>query len=428
MPELRVITSGLVHGSQTAARGELTGFLRALQAAIQLPEHTRVDFVTDAKYVWDLVDHIQDPAYLTMDVNTSNIDLIEQIIPLWSHPRFQVRKVKSHRSIDSAVDRADLYDILGNACVDKAVSAILQFTHKDILAMTHRIADFHKREKEKLGQVAKYLIDLNRTRMNFLEKIKLEPRPVVQVSASDPVGAMPCKLMGDEARNFLAVYTPNDHTQFATDEIPDMECFLACQQGARLSMAVVFWLQTLLWPPDVETTQAASDWGISWLELFFDFNISTAMTFPIRVEGLKKQSKYVEFHQQEAQILPQQKRSPAYQAFCLQKMISTIETISGLTFMPRFKSGKCTSLNHLNLQGKTSGVPRRPTLRHPKETMCAISEYFCKTNGKLVQSHAFIPWTGETSVDVPMVNELPTDERCKLYQKLMKRMSRARTA
>eukprot|EP00438_Fugacium_kawagutii_P008948 Skav219551 [mRNA] locus=scaffold4130:32163:33047:- [translate_table: standard] len=294
--------------------------------------------------------------------------------------------------------------------------------------MTERIAAFHKKEKERLGQVAKFLIELNCTRMNFLENIKQESKLVVPTATAAPTGAMPCKLMGEEAGYFLSNYTPNDHTQFATDEIPDMECFLACQQGAKLSMAVVFWLQTLMWPPDVETTPVTSDWGISWLELFFDFNISTAMTFPIRVEGLKKQSKYVELHQPEAQILPQQKRSPAYQAFCLQKMISTIETISGLVFMPRFKSGKCTSLNHLNLQGKTSGVPRRPTLRHPKETMCAISEYFSKTNGKLVQSHAFTPWTGDATVDVPMVNEIPADERCKLYQKLMKRISRARTA
>eukprot|EP00438_Fugacium_kawagutii_P005492 Skav227036 [mRNA] locus=scaffold72:165096:168941:+ [translate_table: standard] len=428
-PDFRVITSGLVGGSQTTARGELMAFLRALQAAVQLDSEIRVDFVTDAKYVWDLVLHILDPNNNVIEINTSNVDIIEQIIPLWQHPRFQLRKVKSHRSIETAKDSADLYDILGNAVVDKAVTAVLQFAHKDLIAMANRIAAFHHEEQTRLKSVAEFFLDLNRTRLKIIEQNKVQSSPGTIVQTRSLQAVMPSRIMGDDAASFLASYKPEGHTQFATDEIPDMECFLACQQGARLGMAVVFWLQSLLWPPDVQQkTDDASDWGISWLELFFDFHISTAMTFPIRVEGLKKQAKYIEFSSQEASLLPPQKRSPANQAFCLQKMISTIETISGLQFIPKFKSHKCSSLNHVNLQGKTTGIPRRPTLKHPDLTIHAVSEYFALCHGKLVQGHAFQCFTGQPSIDIPDVVDLPTDERCRLYQRLMKRASRSRAS
>eukprot|EP00438_Fugacium_kawagutii_P034630 Skav223586 [mRNA] locus=scaffold689:194848:199374:+ [translate_table: standard] len=428
-PDFRVITSGLVGGSQTTARGELMAFLRALQAAVQLDSEIRVDFVTDAKYVWDLVLHILDPNNNVIEINTSNVDIIEQIVPLWQHPRFQLRKVKSHRSIESAKDSADLYDILGNAVVDKAVTAVLQFAHKDLIAMANRIAAFHHEEQARLKSVAEFFLDLNRTRLKMIEQNKVQSSPGTIVQIRSLQAVMPSKIMGDDAVSFLASYKPEGHTQFATDEIPDMECFLACQQGAKLGMAVVFWLQSLLWPSDVQQkTDDASDWGISWLELFFDFHISTAMTFPIRVEGLKKQAKYVEFSSQEASLLPPQKRSPANQAFCLQKMISTIETISGLQFIPKFKSHKCSSLNHVNLQGKTTGIPRRPTLKHPDLTIQAVSEYFALCHGKLVQGHAFHCFTGQPSIDIPEVVDLPTDERCRLYQRLMKRASRLRAS
>eukprot|EP00438_Fugacium_kawagutii_P019922 Skav203126 [mRNA] locus=scaffold3040:49685:51112:+ [translate_table: standard] len=425
VPQFQVVTSGFVQGSQTAARGELTAFLRALQAASQLQSHIQIDFVTDAKYICDLIQNLLDPSTPMIDVETSNVDLIEQIQPLWQHPRFQLRKVKSHRTVDSAKDRADLYDILGNMFADKAVTSVLQFAHKDITYMSNRIAAFHDQEKIRLTEVATFLIDLNKSRLKKLDQEKCPPPLTREVRQHE---GMASKIMGPEALTFMIAYAPSDHVQFASDEIPDLEYFQACQQGAKLGMAVVFWLQTLKWPPDVPKSGDSTDWGISWIELFFDFHVSTAMTFPIRIEGLKKQAKYVPLDHPDVALLPSQKKSPAYQAFCLQKMISTIETISGLKFMPHFKSHKCSSLNRLGLQGKTAGVPRRPTLRYPEPTMLAVSNYFRYTDGKLVQSHAFDHFDGVPTVDIPDVTDLRTDERCRLYQRLMKRASRARTA
>lgn len=50
-PVMKVVGSGLVHGSQTAARGELVAYLNALLAAEKYGPNIRVSVVTDASYV-----------------------------------------------------------------------------------------------------------------------------------------------------------------------------------------------------------------------------------------------------------------------------------------------------------------------------------------------------------------------------------------
>eukprot|EP00438_Fugacium_kawagutii_P032592 Skav236458 [mRNA] locus=scaffold1758:491624:494703:+ [translate_table: standard] len=294
-PNFGVVTAGLVPGRQTSGRGELFAFLRALQASQHLAEDKQVCFVTDAQYVHDLVQYIEHPSDSAIDVNTSNCDIIEHIIPLWQASRFRVRKVKSHRSPNSATDIQDLYDILGNACADAAVSAILKKASGPIAAMSQRIASFHQNEKMMLHKVFQYLVDLNKARIRSLPTADVKPSPVV-LPPKQPAGTpvvLPSDVMGADALPVLQHFAPEDYEAMAHAEMPTEEVLQACQQGANMARAVVIWLQKLKWPKMDEAFKPhRSDWGISWIELFYDFHAFTGMFFPVRIQGLGKSSKY----------------------------------------------------------------------------------------------------------------------------------------
>lgn len=207
-PNFQVITSGIVPGSQTTARGELFAFLRALQAAQSLETDISVHFVTDALYVHDLVPKLQygDPTQAC--IGTSNFDIVEQIIPLWEPTSFNIRKVKSHRPVESATSLQDLYDILGNSCADAAVTAVLQRSCHQLREISNQIACFHDQEKERLHKVCSYIIQLNRAKIAALDALPPPERQSAMRQDEPPTSQciMPKNMMGQEAIHFLELF------------------------------------------------------------------------------------------------------------------------------------------------------------------------------------------------------------------------------
>eukprot|EP00438_Fugacium_kawagutii_P003390 Skav226332 [mRNA] locus=scaffold4486:83254:89140:+ [translate_table: standard] len=273
-PSFRVLTSGFVQGSQTAARGEMFAFLRALQAAETMPDNMTVHFVTDAKYVHDLQEKLNGNSHFMMGSDTSNADIIQQITMLWRPDRYCLRKVKSHQSLQDVSTMAQLYDVMGNMCVDKAVTCVLQHSVRPLTAMANEIYEFNKLEKEQLTKVCQYVIALNRQRLQLQEQCPdAHTQADNQSSLTDnPMDVMPRSLMREDACAFLSEFSPPAYRLFLDNVEWEQEHLQACQQGATLALAAIQWAMSLRWPVDIrDSYNDSSDWGVSWLELFVDF-------------------------------------------------------------------------------------------------------------------------------------------------------------
>ena len=87
-PLIRVVGCGLVYGHQSAARGELIAFLKALTAAQKYNDSVQISVVTDASYVCfvDFALCRQLPNF--PDHMVKNADIIQDIKEVW-HPRIK---------------------------------------------------------------------------------------------------------------------------------------------------------------------------------------------------------------------------------------------------------------------------------------------------------------------------------------------------
>lgn len=87
-PLIRVVGCGLVYGHQSAARGELIAFLKALTAAQKYNDSVQISVVTDASYVCfvDFALCRQLPKF--PDHRVKNADIIQDIKEVW-HPRIK---------------------------------------------------------------------------------------------------------------------------------------------------------------------------------------------------------------------------------------------------------------------------------------------------------------------------------------------------
>eukprot|EP00438_Fugacium_kawagutii_P015305 Skav221894 [mRNA] locus=scaffold1395:670724:672088:+ [translate_table: standard] len=435
-PSFHVLTAGIVPGSQTSARGEMFAMLRAVQACHNLPPMCHAYFVTDAKYVHDLIHMIEVQHPYVPPADVSNLDIVQQIIPLWRIGFFHIRKVKSHRTFESAEDYDDLYDIVGNHCADMAVTAVLGHATKQIRQLSNEIRAAHILEQKRLSLVCQYMVALNRSKLMQMNELPAESshnhasNSMTDMAPDpEPVGlVMPKHAMGLDALNFLKTFKPESYVSHCAETVPDHDRLQACQQGANMAMAVISWCKLLTWPPETTPKYSVpSDWGVSWLELFVDFCVCTHKMFDIRIDGLTKNSQYVEYMSPDALLLPKQKRSIAAQAFSLQKIISNLQSILEIDLMPRFNSKKCSSLNRLSTQGKTTGIPCRPGLGSPNVTMKIVHKYLQLSGNSLALGHP-IPvddvLANPKIVDCDTIEELPIAARHQKYLKIMKQISR----
>ena len=66
--------------------------------------------------------------------------------------------------------------------------------------------------------------------------------------------------MGEDALKFLHEFSPQMYVPLHFAEYDD-DIFSLCLQGSNIAKAVMLWLQSLTWPPDLDTADS-SDWGI----------------------------------------------------------------------------------------------------------------------------------------------------------------------
>ena len=422
-----VIGLGLVDGKQTAGRGEMQSFLHAVRVANTLPPHIPSVFTTDAQYVCNIVSQIEQGKYHLGLHRKANPDLVIVLAQLWDENRFTVKKIKSHRHFDETVSSEDFWQVLGNHCADQAATAALKNLPLPLQKQAEDISKFHLKEKKMLKQVFDFLLEINRSRIQLLQ---------VQVPDDTPsssnlhtsfqhqhINIQPQHAMCEDALKILLDFQPGYYTTF--DEDIDPSIFTAMQQGAHLSHALFHWMKLLKWPMETPATyHRPDDWGISWFELTISFIISSQLYFPVRTQGLGSDSLYADYHSPESLIQHPKKRAAYVQTFCLQKLISAIETVSEATLFPKFNKTKCRSLQRLGFSEKHTGIPCRPVFPHQELTMKYVWQYLQSIgHGGYLNKPLDVPITASILPQCDII-EIPPDQRYKNYQKLIKRTKR----
>lgn len=103
-------------------------------------------FVTDASYVCNIVRLICSGLWRVILHKLPNCDLVAELAEIWNQELFHVKKVKSHRSFESAVDFNDLWMIAGNYCADLAATSAFKIVPSDIRSAADSIAKHVKEE------------------------------------------------------------------------------------------------------------------------------------------------------------------------------------------------------------------------------------------------------------------------------------------
>ena len=230
--------------------------------------------------------------------------------------------------------------------------------------------------------------------------------------------------MGIDAYKILSEFNPGYNKHF-DPQIPDehFECVL---QGSNVAKAVTEWARCLRWPDNAdETYQNDSDWGISWFELLVSFCLATRCFFPIRIQGLGGDSVYTEYNSSDALLCHPSKRAAFNQAWCLQKTIQNIQSISDQVIFPTFKSEKflkCKSLARLGFNAKHSGIPCRPWLPNNSLTMQVVWKYLHTLSYKQGLDRPIVLPPGEPLVHFENIPSLTAKERYCRYLRRIKQL------
>ena len=197
-----------------------------------------------------------------------------------------MRKVKSHRNLDTAKDLCDLWTIAGTHCADMAATAVLQNIPQTLQQISKKIATFQDHEGRMLTTVFQYLCEFNKARVqacasrdkeraNHNRNLDQPKKPPERI-----VGVFDSEAMGGEAFVIMRDFNPPNYFSLQTEDVPD-DTFQMCLQGANLGKALFVWARQLQWPQDYKEKDK-NDWGMSWLELIFNFYITTGFNMPIR--------------------------------------------------------------------------------------------------------------------------------------------------
>ena len=415
-PCVHVLALGPVPGEQTAGRGELFALLSAVQSACQLPACQTARFVTDAQYVVTIINKLEHHGLVWVAHKTLHADLIVALYDIWDPLRFSISKIRSHQDPLKAHSFPHLWDILGNACVDRGATAALVNLPSSILKLHRDQKDWMVRERNWLLEVFRYVVTLNRARIQAIDACQSQ-NDSQPVEIPDPSCRMPKQLTGDEAFQLLTSFSPIDYQSFCQAWVlPSDDTLQLFMQGATIASALLQWMQLLRWPVNLQEDYLCDDdWGISWVELYISFLHTTGCFLPIKLSGSGYNAHQVDFLSDEGLLAPKSKRSLAIQATCFQRAIAALPMLTLDRWFPIFKHGRVTSLKHLGWDIQITGIPCRPILPQQSTTMQTVRRLIQGPDHRRNLSDNMI-----TSIDTPLLTirkipDLPMKERFKKY-------------
>ena len=234
----------------------------------------------------------------------------------------------------------------------------------------------------------------------------------------------PKDAMGQEAVEFAVHFAPNNFSPLGVFQIPD-GTFSACLQGQNLGRAFVLWAELICWPPDVQQADKM-DWGMSWLELLFSFYITTGYNIPIKIDGTGAKARYIDYHSDEATLLPKSKRTASLQILSFRNLLQNLLTITDTPFFPVFGESKCRSLQRLGHVCPVAGVPRRPTIPNQEQTIRTVRQYILALKGSAALHDIIYIKDLKPTLQFATIHETPSPQRWNEYAKLMRDRRKSR--
>ena len=338
--------------------------------------------------------------------------------------------MKSHRSFDTAKDLYDLWTIAGNHCADVAATSVLQSIPETLRRLSDEIAAFQTEEEKKLMKVLQYICDFNKTRVKAclnLEKERANHNRNLDQPKKPPeriLGVFDSEAMGNEAFVIMRDFNPQNYRFLQTDDVPD-DTFQMCLQSANLGKALFLWSRQLQWPEDYKEHDK-NDWGMSWLELIFNFYITTGYNLPIRTEGYGAKSVYISYQSPEALLLPKSKRAASLQILTFRNLLQNVQTIEKQDFFPQFKESKCKSLQRLGHCCPVAGVPRRPVIPRQEETLTAVRNYVISLKGSAALHEVIFLKDNIPNIHFTLIPEQTPQFRFNLYAQYMRKLRKQR--
>ena len=319
---LQCVLTGITSGFQSAARGELTAVVETCKLANGVATCEQVTIVTDAQYVINVVAIIRLGLVEVLIHKMANPDLVIQLRDLLNIKQYHFVKITSHRCFHDASSWLDLWDILGNHFADLAATAARERLPSDLKHMIQDARDFHNKEHKRLVTVMEYLIDLNKVRADCCAEHEKAQRQGQIPSSDNPLD----EVLGEELVEVLANYMPTQisHLDFPPLTADIAQCFL---QGSHIAYYLHSWLKLLVWPSQDVCHEPPASWGISFLELVYNFVLCTHQAFPIKISGGGSSAVYLPYFHDEALLQPLSKRTMAAQTFSMHQAVLALETL-----------------------------------------------------------------------------------------------------
>ena len=427
LPLFKTVAIGLTPGSQSAARAELYALLVAIKTALKIPGSPKIIFVTDASYVCRCIEKFVQVHAVPIDSRICNADLINQIVALWVSDRFSIKKVKSHQKFDHARNLEQLWDILGNTCVDMAATCSLKSMPSQIRTLSTNQYEWYVREKNWLLEVCRYVLVHNRKRIHLIDQLPQQSEVTSDQNDSQipPNGIlMPPKLFKHDAIDFLTNFYPINYAALPnTGEafLPDLNILQFFQQGPNMARALALWASMLRWPIQMDPSyNRPDDWGIAWVELFINFSLVTGLYFPIKISGVGAKTVFAAFESEEALLAPKSRRSLAIQTLCFQRSLCSLNSFFNGLWFPKFDSNKCRSLTHIKWEVQAAGIPCRPVLPLQSQTLSTVQKIAFSMGEKYKLSEPFVRPDIPKILDSINLPDLDPNVRCSKYASFMR--------
>ena len=344
-----VISVGLLPGKQTIARAELHIVVCLAEAGHPGP------YVTDSQYVINTYRLLQQqPDWRTLHTKP-NFDLLWRWhCTIWQKEhRPNLIKVKSHVKPTTHTLAEDQLLQIGNAVADEAAKQALRNLSKS-----------HHEALTKQLQEQRYHAAMLRQQfqMRFdmaLVCIHFDKPEVVVTNAGDPTKFL--RQMQQWTVDPAAV-------RYSIEDIPE-EAIHASRWGSRFTDALLQWLATLAWPPPDMSNPPL---GISWIELIFNFLLTSQLEIPVNTAPYKKESRYLT-SSEGLFTIDQYDFSHTIMSF--QRAIEHVQFLSSRELAPKTGQIKTGSLYYMGGGSFRNGFRARPSMPLQKETLEWLWQY-----------------------------------------------------
>ena len=371
-------------GRQTIARAELYIVVLLFEHRVQGP------IVTDSQYVINchqLILQTTDWRHLHMK---PNFDLLFR----WHHMIWRetvvipLQKVTSHEplTVDTPADL--LLQQIGNDTADTAAKQAAKHLSKQQHNSLRTLHQEHVTHCARLQEQLQMRFDI------ALMCIQFDKPAVALHTGGDPVNFL------QQMKTWWFTEEPQVFVLPTVDEA----AVHASHWGTRFTDLLIQWVQSLQWSkPDT----ASPPLGVTWIELLFNFLLTTQYPIPVNIAPYKKPSNYV--IQEDVPEHDLTAYSLSHTVMSFQRAVEHIHFLTQQRLVPDSGQVKTGSLYYLGAGTCRNGFSARPVMMKQSETLDFLWQYFAdhQQDGKVV--FEAVPTPPECTPVFSPIFELPTE-------------------